>query len=153
MRLWLLGAVLCAMGASAADPGPSPGRDPAGPRLGTVYTVHVRLPGGRKDVDTLTDLGFDISNVDGDVATVHATSEELQWLKGNRYPVLVQWVNKDSVAHTVVLDSGPDSAFDSGDVAPGSSFSRHFGAIGTYQYHCRIHGSPGSGMSGTLVVQ
>ena len=66
---------------------------------------------------------------------------------------IVQWVNKDSVAHTVVLDSGPDSAFDSGDVAPGSSFSRHVGAIGTYQYHCRIHGSPGSGMSGTLVVQ
>jgi plastocyanin len=25
--------------------------------------------------------------------------------------------------------------------------------LGTYQYHCRIHGAPSSGMSGTLVVQ
>jgi len=66
---------------------------------------------------------------------------------------IVQWVNRDTVTHTVVLDSGPDSLFDSGDVLPGGSYSRHFGALGTYQYHCRIHGAPSSGMSGTLVVQ
>ena len=66
---------------------------------------------------------------------------------------IVQWVNHDTLTHTVVLDSGPDSLFDSGDILPGASFTHHFGALGTYAYHCRIHGSPGSGMAGTVVVQ
>jgi plastocyanin len=66
---------------------------------------------------------------------------------------IVQWVNKDTLTHTVVLDSGPDTTFDSGDIVAGASFSHHFGTVGTYEYHCRIHGLPGAGMHGTLVVQ
>ncbi len=64
----------------------------------------------------------------------------------------VTWVNQDGVTHTVTYDSGPGSAFDA-TVMGGSSTSVTFNTAGTVQYHCRIHGAPGSGMHGTIVVQ
>jgi plastocyanin len=65
----------------------------------------------------------------------------------------VQWVNQDGVTHTVTYDSGPGTAFDSGNLAGGADFSVTFATPGTIQYHCTIHGSPGAGMHGTIVVQ
>jgi plastocyanin len=65
----------------------------------------------------------------------------------------VTWVNQDGVGHTVTYDSGPGSSFDAGTISPGASFSVTFLAAGTVQYHCKIHGSPGAGMHGTIVVQ
>lgn len=58
----------------------------------------------------------------------------------------VTWTNNDSVAHTVTKDdsAGPDS----GDVAPGSSYSYTFETPGTYHYHCKIHPE----MTGTIIV-
>ena len=64
----------------------------------------------------------------------------------------VQWVNQDGFTHTVTKDSGPGAAFNS-TVNAGSSFSVRFDVAGTYEYHCSIHGSPGAGMHGTIVVQ
>jgi plastocyanin len=64
----------------------------------------------------------------------------------------VQWVNHDGFTHTVTYDSGPGTAFDS-NLSGGTSFSVTFATPGTIQYHCKIHGSPGAGMHGTIVVQ
>lgn len=67
----------------------------------------------------------------------------------------VTWVNKDGFAHTVTSSSVPAgaTAFNSGNVGGGGTFQVNFTIAGTYQYHCAIHGSPGSGMRGTVVVQ
>ena len=58
----------------------------------------------------------------------------------------VTWTNNDSVAHTVTENNG---AFNSGDLAPGSSYSFTFSKAGTYSYHCSIHPS----MTATITVQ
>ncbi len=62
----------------------------------------------------------------------------------------VTWTNQDDVSHTVT--SGPRDAptnlFDSGDIAPGGTFSFTFTDPGTYEYHCSVH----PGMDGTVIV-
>ncbi|MBA2297125.1 MAG: cupredoxin domain-containing protein [Actinobacteria bacterium] len=50
----------------------------------------------------------------------------------------ITWRNTDSKSHTVTED---DDAFDSGSIAPGSTFSRTFASTGTFTYHCTIHRS------------
>lgn len=57
----------------------------------------------------------------------------------------VTWTNYGAEHHTVTAD---DSAFTSGDLAPGERFSQTFPAAGSYTYRCRIHPS----MTGTVVV-
>jgi plastocyanin len=57
----------------------------------------------------------------------------------------VTWTNNDSTTHTITGDGG----LDSGDVAPGSTFSKTFDKAGTYKYHCSIHPT----MTGEVVVQ
>jgi plastocyanin len=58
----------------------------------------------------------------------------------------VTWTNAGAAPHTVTSDSG---AFDSGQLAPGASFSQTFDTPGTYTYHCEIHPN----MTGTIVVR
>ena len=67
----------------------------------------------------------------------------------------VVWMNRDSVVHTVTADGG---AFDSGDVAPGKSWSMTFDEPGTYAYHCAPHAAKDKtgawkGMVATIVVE
>lgn len=62
----------------------------------------------------------------------------------------VTWVNDDGVNHTVTADGG---GFDSGTVGPNATFQHTFSRAGTVPYHCEIHGQPGAGMHGTLVVE
>jgi plastocyanin len=57
----------------------------------------------------------------------------------------VTWTNQDSTAHTVTSDTG---AFDSGQLAPGATFSQTFMTPGTFAYHCQIHPF----MTATIVV-
>jgi plastocyanin len=59
---------------------------------------------------------------------------------------VVTVTNDDSVTHTWVSNTG---AFNSGDIAPGSSYKFTFSTPGTYLYHCSIHPF----MTGTIVVQ
>ena len=58
----------------------------------------------------------------------------------------VTWTNNDSVNHRLVGDNGE---FDSGNMAPGATFSFTFSTAGTVNYHCSIHPS----MTGAIKVQ
>ena len=58
----------------------------------------------------------------------------------------VTWINNDTIPHTATSDS---RAFDSGNMAPGASFSMTFPTAGTSTYHCTLH----PGMIGTVNVQ
>src|SRR6185437_6918102 len=57
----------------------------------------------------------------------------------------VEWKNEDIFAHTVTADNG---SFDSGLIAPGSSWSTVIQGQGTIGYHCRPHPN----MAAKLVV-
>ncbi|MEN6329045.1 MAG: cupredoxin family copper-binding protein [Methanobacteriaceae archaeon] len=57
----------------------------------------------------------------------------------------VTWINKDSVTHQVVSDTG---LFDSGNLTNGMSYKYTFNQTGSFPYHCAIHPS----MTGTIVV-
>lgn len=59
----------------------------------------------------------------------------------------VTWVNQDTHPHTVTSDQG---VWDSGTLNPGQTFSRKFDAMGSFPYHCEIHGA--ASMSGMIVV-
>lgn len=61
--------------------------------------------------------------------------------KGDR----VVWVNKDPFPHTATAER----AFDSGNVAPGASWSYVARESGEFAYVCTLH----PGMKGRLVVQ
>jgi plastocyanin len=55
----------------------------------------------------------------------------------------VGWTNKDSAPHTVIETDGkggPTSAY----LNKGSSYSFTFNVVGTYHYHCSIHGFTGT---------
>jgi len=49
----------------------------------------------------------------------------------------VTWKNMSSVPHTVTSDDG--QTFDSGNIAPGGTFTFKFTVAGSYPYHCNIH--------------
>lgn len=57
----------------------------------------------------------------------------------------IKWTNNDAVTHTVTAD---DNSFNSGNIAPGGTFSHTFSGAGTYAYHCSIHTT----MKGKVVV-
>lgn len=62
----------------------------------------------------------------------------------------VRWINQGGF-HDVVAD---DDSFRSG--APTSTafvFERVFSSAGTFGYYCSVHGSPGAGMAGRIIVQ
>lgn len=58
----------------------------------------------------------------------------------------VGWLNHDPLVHTV---SAEDGSWDSGNLAPGTSFLRRFDRPGRYRYHCRPHPQ----MRGVIVVE
>jgi plastocyanin len=57
-----------------------------------------------------------------------------------------------SNGHSVIWDSGPGTLPTNTAVMSSGTYSPTL-VQGTYQYHCSIHGSPGGGMHGTIVVQ
>jgi plastocyanin len=58
----------------------------------------------------------------------------------------VKWMNDGSMVHTTTSNSG---LWDSGVLAHGASFSRTFNDLGSFPYHCTVHGLS---MSGTITV-
>lgn len=65
----------------------------------------------------------------------------------------VTWANHDGFAHTVTSAPGSPDAYNSGNVVGGNTFQHMFATAGTYVYYCTIHGTPTSGMRGTIVVR
>jgi len=61
----------------------------------------------------------------------------------------VTWRDASGIAHTITSDPGAAETFDLSTVAGGTA-SRGFNA--TVNYHCKIHGAPGTGMHGTITV-
>jgi plastocyanin len=57
----------------------------------------------------------------------------------------VTWTNTGAATHTATASDG---TFDSGELAPGASFSHTFAAAGTFPYICQIHPQ----MTGTVTV-
>lgn len=57
----------------------------------------------------------------------------------------VKWTNHQNVTHTVTANGG---SFNSGDLAPGHSFSHTFKRAGKFPYHCMIH----TFMKGSVIV-
>jgi plastocyanin len=82
---------------------------------------------------------------------------------------IIQWQNNDPYAHHVKSNDGDSTSFESADIpgtstttsgggyyggtttttVPGGTFLYTTNAVGTFPYHCTIHGLM---MSGTLVV-
>jgi len=58
----------------------------------------------------------------------------------------VTWTNNDTAPHTVTAD---DNSFTSPTLNKGDTFSHAFDAVGTVNYHCKIH----SGMTGSVTVK
>jgi predicted lipoprotein with Yx(FWY)xxD motif len=94
-----------------------------------------------------------ISSAAGDVAVtagskVSATIENFTFNPGVlkvHKGTTVTWTNNDSAAHTVTSGS---SAFDSGALKNGATFSFTFNDTGTFAYHCKFH----SDMTATVIV-
>jgi plastocyanin len=82
---------------------------------------------------------------------------------------VVKWTNNGNAPHTSTSDATPQPTWDSGTLdpagtttctpgdpyctpgsTPAGTYQRTFNAIGTYQYHCALHGA--SGMTGTITV-
>jgi len=85
--MWFrFGAVVFVLTATSWAQAPD-GRDPAGPRVGSYYDVTIVLTDVRADLDHLTAGGYNITSVDGNVATLVATAEELLWLGADGYDI------------------------------------------------------------------
>ena len=73
--------------------------------------------------------------------------------------VAVTWTNDSGTDHDVIFDTPGALAVgngNAGNISPvfrTGSFQRQFAAAGTYAFHCSLHGTPGAGMHGTVVVQ
>jgi plastocyanin len=63
----------------------------------------------------------------------------------------VMWSDGSGIQHTVTSAPGSAETFDQ-TVGGGGAFSRQFNTAGTFNYYCQIHGSPTSGMRGTITV-
>jgi plastocyanin len=61
----------------------------------------------------------------------------------------VAWSNDGRSPHNVTADDG---SFGSDDLDPGEGFERAFAAEGSFPYFCSLHGTPGSGMTGLVLV-
>lgn len=60
---------------------------------------------------------------------------------------IVRWTNNGGTTHTVTSDNG--TSFNSSNIASGNTYSLTTTVVGSFPYHCLIHGVS---MAGTLNV-
>lgn len=63
----------------------------------------------------------------------------------------VSWQNGDGVTHTVTNDPASPATFNL-SLGNGATVTRQFADTGHFPYHCTFHGSAGTGMHGTIIV-
>lgn len=64
-----------------------------------------------------------------------------------------QWDDANSIEYGCVSDTNPYESWNSGELAPGSTFSHTFTHVGTFAYHGTWEGGfPVQGMKGTVEV-
>lgn len=80
-----------------------------------------------------------------DIKNMMFTPSQITVAKGGT----VTWTNNDTTAHTVTDDLSNVGGPNSGEIAPGATYSFTFTKTGSFQYHCTIHPS----MRGTIVVK
>lgn len=61
----------------------------------------------------------------------------------------VEWTNEGRSVHDVVADDG---SFASERLQPGDAFEAVFPEAGAFPFHCSLHGAPGAGMIGIVLV-
>ncbi len=104
-----------------------------------TYVVVASAPGYSSDTVVVTVGGAYVIIVDNffvpDTVTISV---------GN----YVTWFNASSVgaAHTSTSDTG---VWNSGNILAGNTYQRYFNTVGTFPYHCTIHGVS---MAGTVIV-
>ena len=66
----------------------------------------------------------------------------------------VTFTNKESVQHNVTSNTIPGgaTAFSSSTLNLNGTFAVNLTVPGVYNYHCTIHGTPTTGMRGTITV-
>ena len=63
----------------------------------------------------------------------------------------VAWQNGDGTTHTVTSDPASTDTFNL-SLGSGAAVTRQFPDTGHFPYHCTLHGTPGAGMHGTIIV-
>jgi len=119
------GASTSGTGSSAATPTPTTPVVTNTPAVATpTPTVKATpLPG-------LSQVVLIVNNSDGSFGFSPATLTI-------RAGTTVTWKNMSAAPHTVTSDDG--QTFDSGNIAPGGTFTFKFTVAGSYSYHCNIH--------------
>jgi hypothetical protein len=111
--------------------------------LGCKSTTEPSLPAGDVRIvlnaSTLGSAAFSPGNFSESIATRAAVI----WVNGDR--TSGGYGGSTGTTHRLVSNTG---VFDSGNIAPGRSYTFTFAAAGTYTYHCSIH----PGMVGTITI-
>ncbi|HJQ67234.1 MAG TPA: hypothetical protein VJ816_12690 [Gemmatimonadales bacterium] len=102
-----------------------------------TYRVIAAAPGYKSDTVTVS-VGGAFVIISGSLFFPDTVT-----IKVNNY---ITWYNGDPFNHTSTSDTG---IWNSGNIAPGNLYQRFFNTVGTFPYHCTIHGVS---MAGTVIV-
>jgi plastocyanin len=117
--------LVAACGGSSSSPSPTPNPTPTPAPTPAPQGTTVTIPQGAR---SLTTTAYAPNPITVSVGTA------------------VTWTNNDTIAHTATANNG---AFDTGNLAAGSSKTITMSTAGSFPYHCTIH----PGMVATINVQ
>jgi plastocyanin len=141
---------LSACGPDAPDAASSGAKSPSEVEAGVTTTIATVPPNG--EVITIQALDNSFRPFDFEIA---AGTEVIFDNRGRNDHNILPDTIKDDAGLTALLatDTSPTAwGVASPDFVPGDTYSHLFNVPGVYNYYCSIHGAPGAGMFGTLVV-
>jgi plastocyanin len=142
--------LLVGCGADAPDAASSGAKPPSEVEAAVTTTVATVPPNGESITIQVLDNSYRPSEYE-----IKAGTEVVFENRGrNDHNILPESI-KDDAGLTALLasDMSPASwGIESSAFTPGDSFTHLFNVPGVYKFYCSIHGAPGAGMYGTLVV-